>query len=165
MAAMAKKQKRTTAAPRITNRRARHDYHIVESLECGIELQGSEVKSLRDGKASIAEAFAHIDPRSGELWLYHMDIPPYPNAPVTAHEPKRPRKLLVHKKERDRLAGLTATKGMTLVPLTVYFNHRGIAKVDLAVAEGKAKHDKRASIKEKEDKRDMRKAMTRRKLR
>lgn len=165
MPAMAKKQKKGSTAPRITNRRARHDYHIEEKLECGIELQGSEVKSLRDGKASIAEAFAQISPRTGELWLYNMDIPPYPNAPVTAHEPKRPRKLLIHKKERDRLDGLTASKGMTLIPLAVYFNNRGIAKVELAVAQGKAKHDKRDSIREKEDRRDMQKAMTRRKLR
>jgi len=159
------KHKKAESAPRITNRRARHEYHIEESLECGIELIGSEVKSLRDGRASIGDAFAQVSPHTGELWLYNMDISPYPNAPVTNHEPKRPRKLLVHKKERDRLEGLTSSKGMTLVPLAVYFNHRGIAKLDLAVAQGKAKHDKRDSIREKEDRRDMQKAMTRRKLR
>ncbi len=150
--------------PRIVNRRARHDYHILETFEVGIALQGSEVKSIRHGRASINESFARVDPRSGELWLHDMDIAAYHNAPVTAHENKRPRKLLAHKREIERLMGLTTASGTTLVPLTLYFNNRGIAKIELGVAQGKRQADKRESIKRKEADRDMRRAMTRRKI-
>ncbi len=151
-----------TNSPRIVNRRARHDYHVLEDLEVGIELQGSEVKSVRNGKVSLAEGFAQVDPRRMELVLYNVNIAAYQNAPVTAHEPARPRKLLAHKKEIERLYGLTSAKGTTLVPLAMYFNKRGICKIDIAVAQGKAKGDKRESLKKKEADRDMRRAMTRR---
>ncbi len=155
---------KTNLNPRITNRKARHDYHILETMEVGIALQGSEVKSIRNGRASIGEAFARVEPRSGELWLYDMDVSAYVNAPVTAHEPKRPRKLLAHRREIERLAGLTSAGGVTMVPLTLYFSNRGIAKVELAVAQGKRRADKRESMKRKEADKDIRRAMTRKRI-
>ena len=161
---MAKKKLKSDHAPRITNRKARHDYHIEETFEVGIRLQGSEVKSIRDGRVSLAEGFARVEPRTGELWLYDVNISPYENAPVTNHDPKRKRKLLAHRREIERLQGLTSAKGSTLVPLTLYFNSRGIAKLELAVATGKRQHDKRESLKKDQAARDMRRAMTRRKI-
>lgn len=158
------KSRDKTRTPRITNRKARHDYHILDAFEVGIELRGSEVKSVREGRASISEGFARVNTRTGELWLYDVDIAPYPQAPVTAHEPKRPRKLLAHRREIERLTGETSAKGTTLVPLTMYFNDRGICKVELATAQGKARSDKRESLKKKEADRDMRRAMTRRRI-
>jgi SsrA-binding protein len=155
---------KATRSPRIVNRKARHDYHIVESLEVGIQLRGSEVKSARDSRVSIAEGFAYVDPKRMELWLYDVDIAAYPNAPVDAHEPKRPRKLLAHRKQIERLYGLTTASGTTLVPLTMYFNDRGIAKVELGVATGKGKADKRERYKKSEHVREMRRAMTRKRL-
>ena len=122
------------------NRRARYDYAIQEDLECGIELHGSEVKSLRIGQSNIAESYAAVE--DGELWLTNSYIAPYEQA-MFGHEDRRKRKLLVNKRELARLWSETARKGMTLVPLVLYFNHRGIAKVKIGIAKGKRAPDKR----------------------
>ena len=135
-----------------TNRRARHDYDILESLECGIVLQGSEVNSLREGKAQITDSYARID--SGELWLFGLHIPPWKFATgFGSHDPDRKRKLLVHRKEITDFIKQTQTQPLTLVPLKIYF-HEGRAKVELGVARGRKLHDKRAAIKERESKRE-----------
>lgn len=130
------------------NRKARHDYFIEEVVEAGIMLLGTEVKSLRAGRASIAESFA--GPIEGELYLLNAHIPEYDSASVFNHEPKRPRKLLLHKRELNKLMGSVQRGGMTLVPLAIRFNERGMAKVDLALARGKHNYDKRASIKDRD---------------
>ncbi len=125
------------------NRRARFDYAIEQDLECGIVLEGSEVKSLRAGGANIAESYASVD--SGELWLVNSYIAPYEQAKSFRHEERRRRKLLVSRKELKDLWNATQRQGMTLVPLVLYFNHRGVAKLKLAIAKGKKAHDKRES--------------------
>ncbi len=123
------------------NRRARFDYAIEEDLECGILLEGSEVKSLRQGGANIAESYAAVE--DGELWLINSYVAPYEQAKTFRHEERRPRKLLVSRKELSRLWNETQRKGMTLVPMVAYFNHRGIAKIKIGIAKGKKLHDKR----------------------
>ncbi len=130
------------------NRRARHDYEIEERFETGIMLIGSEVKSLRQGQGSIAEAYA--EPRGGELWLVNAHIPEYHGARFFGHEPKRPRKLLLRRREIEKLTGAVQRAGMTLVPLTIYFNDRGLAKVELALARGRRKVDKREAVKDRD---------------
>ena len=125
------------------NRRARFDYAIEEDLECGIVLEGSEVKSLRQGGANIAESYAAVE--NGELWLVNAYIAPYEQAKTFGHEARRRRKMLVSRKELARLWNATQRKGMTLVPLVLYFNHRGIAKLKIGIAKGKKTHDKRAT--------------------
>ncbi len=130
------------------NRRARFDYAIESDLECGIQLMGSEVKSLREGQANIAESYAEV--KNGELWLVNSYIAPYDPARTWGHEDRRRRKLLVSRKEMADLWNATQRKGMTLVPLVLYFNHRGIAKLKIGVAKGKKAADKR----ETEAKRD-----------
>jgi len=151
--------------PRIVNRRARHDYNIHESFEVGVVLRGSEVKSVRNGQVSLAEGFAKLETRPKlELWLYNVDIAPYPHAPPDAHAPKRARKLLVHKHQLRKLAGETSSKGQTLVPLTMYFV-RGRAKVEIGLASGKQKADKRQDNKRKESDKEIRRAMTRKVIR
>ncbi|MEC3860937.1 SsrA-binding protein SmpB [Mesobacterium sp. TK19101] len=129
------------------NRRARFDYAIEDDLECGIILSGSEVKSLRENSANIAESYATVD--NGELWLVNSYIAPYERA-MFGHEERRRRKLLVSRKELSRLWNETQRKGMTIVPLVLYFNHKGIAKLKIGIAKGKKTHDKR----ETEAKRD-----------
>ncbi|MGO9455726.1 MAG: SsrA-binding protein SmpB [Acidimicrobiales bacterium] len=127
-----------------TNRRARHDYDILETFECGIVLQGSEVKSLREGKVQLSDAYARVD--DGELWLIGMHVPPWLFATgFGAHDPDRRRKLLVHRKEIDELMGRTQQQALTLVPLSLYFKD-GKAKVQLALARGRRLHDKRQAI-------------------
>jgi SsrA-binding protein len=141
-------------SPRIENRRAWHDYHIEAKLECGMALVGSEVKSLRNGKALLNESFARIE--HGELILHGCHIDPYEKAAsVNNHEPLRDRKLLVHKRELRRLADATKVKGTTLIPLAIYFKD-GRAKLELAVARGKQQHDKRDAIKKKDMDRELR---------
>ena len=130
------------------NRRARFNYEIGESFEAGIALTGSEVKSLRAGKATIAESYA--DAKNGEIWLINANIPEYQQAGRFNHAPKRPRKLLLHEREINKLAGAVDREGMTIVPLKFYFNERGRAKVEIALAKGKKLHDKRAAEKERE---------------
>ncbi len=123
------------------NRRARFDYAIEEDIECGIVLQGSEVKSLRAGGSNIAESYATVD--DGELWLVNSYIAPYEQAKVFKHEERRRRKLLVSRKQMSDLWNATQRKGMTLVPLVLYFNHKGLAKIKIGIAKGKKTHDKR----------------------
>jgi SsrA-binding protein len=124
------------------NRKARFNYEIGETFEAGIVLTGSEVKSLRSGKATIAESYA--DPKNGELWLINANIPEYLQAgPFNNHAPKRPRRLLLHHREIDRLSNAVDREGMTIVPLKLYFNEKGRAKIELALARGKKLHDKR----------------------
>ena len=125
------------------NRKARHDYHIQESFEAGVVLKGSEIKSIRAGRVNLSDAYAR--PENGELWLYNSHIASYDAASYNTHEPKRPRKLLLHKKEIDDLAGKVTQKGLTLVPLKLYIKH-GIAKIELGVAKGKKLYDKRETI-------------------
>jgi len=130
------------------NRKARHDYFIEDTLEVGIMLAGTEVKSLRGGKASIGEAFA--GEQDGELYLFNAYIPEYDAASRFNHQPRRPRKLLLHRREMNRLLGEIGREGVTVVPLSFYFNPRGILKVELGLARGKRKVDKRAAEKEKD---------------
>lgn len=128
----------------IRNRKARHEFEILEQLEVGLVLVGAEVKSLRAGNANFTDAFARVD--NGELWLYNLHITPYEQASLDVPEPKRPRKLLAHRREIDRLAASTAEKGLALVPLDLHFS-RGRAKVTLGVGRGKKLHDKRDTMK------------------
>ena len=139
----------------IRNRRARYDYHVLDSFECGIVLAGSEVKSIRAGHANLQDGYARIE--NGEMWLHGMHISPYEFSPGDL-EPVRPRKLLLHRKQIDELTRATAEKGVTLVPLQVYFKD-GRAKVELAVAKGKRSYDKRRAIAERDAKRETERAM------
>src|SRR5207302_9913666 len=141
-------------------RRASHEYALDDRLECGIVLTGTEVKSLRDGSASLEDAYAKIE--DGEVWLLGSDIPEYSMAHRMNHKPKRPRKLLLHRHEISKFAGKASERGYTLVPLRMYFK-QGRAKVELAVARGKQVHDKRETLKKKDAERDMRRAMSKRK--
>lgn len=143
-------EKKTT--PTIQNRKAYHDYAIEDTYEAGIALQGTEVKSIRDGKASFTDAFAFI--QGNEVFLRELYIKPYEHGSYNNHDPRRPRKLLLHKKEIRELEKATQMKGNTLIPLKIYFK-AGYAKVLIGVARGKKKFDKRESIKEKDTKRDM----------
>ena len=126
------------------NKKARHDYFIEETLEAGIVLTGTEIKSVREGKVSIKESFARVD--NGEVWLYGMNISPYKQGNRFNVDPLRPRKLLLHKKEIRKLIGKVTLHGLTLVPLKIYINHKGLAKVELAVARGKKNYDKRDTM-------------------
>ena len=130
------------------NRKARFNYEIGEVIEAGIVLTGSEVKSLRAGKATIAESYA--DARAGEIWLINANIPEYLQAHRFNHLPKRPRKLLLHQRQINRLAGAVEREGMTIVPLRLYFNERGRAKIAIALGKGKKLHDKRESEKKRD---------------
>lgn len=142
------------------NRRAKHQYEILESLECGIVLRGSEVKSLRNGKCSLDEAYGRM--RSEELWLVNCDIPEYRQASFWNHEPKRARKLLLNKQELRKFAGKSTEQGLTLVPLKLYFNHRGIAKCLMGICRGRKLHDKREVMKKKDAQRQIQRAMRQR---
>lgn len=141
------------------NPKARHDYHISETYQTGIVLTGSEVKSLRQGRASLRESFAII--RGGEVFLIGMHIPPYPQAGYMQHEPTRTRKLLLHKEEIERLVGKTKERGLTLVPLKCYFDH-GLAKIELGLAKGKKLYDKRETMKERDSKMAVERYLSRR---
>ena len=134
------------------NRKARHEFHVLQTWEAGLVLQGTEVKSLRDGKANLADAYARMD--GGELWLYNMHVSPYEAGNRFNHDPLRRRKLLMHRSELRRLVGEVEQKGLTLVPLDVHFSG-GIAKVDLALVRGKKLHDKRDTLRERAEQRDM----------
>lgn len=141
------------------NRRATHEYHIVESLECGLVLTGTEVKSLREHAANLDDAYARID--DGEVWLLGCDIPEYSMANRLNHKPKRPRKLLLHRREIAKFAEKATERGLTLVPLRMYFKE-GRAKVELAIAQGKKLHDKRQAMKKADAQRDIKRAMGKR---
>ena len=135
------------------NRSARHDYFITDTVEAGIVLSGTEVKSLRTGQASIQESFA--GPKDGGIYLLNAYIPEYKQAGAhLQHETRRPRQLLLHKREVNKLLGAVKREGMTLVPLGIYFNKRGIAKIEIGIAKGKHKHDKREAIKQRDWQRD-----------
>jgi SsrA-binding protein len=134
------------------NRRARFDYFIEETLEAGLQLVGTEVKSLRDGRANIAESYAAVQGR--EIVLINADIPPYGHANRFNHEPRRPRKLLLHRRQIDKLIGAVQREGRTIIPLRLYFNDKGRAKLELALAKGKKLHDKRETAAERDWQRD-----------
>src|SRR5579884_3844191 len=144
------------------NRRAFHEYEIMDTLECGIVLTGTEVKSLREGSASLEDAYAKID--DGEVWLIGSDIPEYSMGNRMNHKPKRPRKLLLHRREIARFAGKASQRGFTLVPLRMYFKN-GRAKVELAVCKGKQLHDKRQDLKKKDAEREIRRNLGQRRAR
>ena len=137
----------------VTNRKALHDYFIIETFETGIALKGTEVKSLRQGSANLQDGFAVI--RNGEVWLEGMHISPFEKGNINNHDPRRKRKLLLHKQEIRRLIGKTSEKGLTLVPLKVYLKNN-IIKIELGIAKGKKSHDKREAIKEREVERQIR---------
>jgi SsrA-binding protein len=141
------------------NRRARHDYHIEDVVEAGLVLTGTEVKSLRAGRASLTDGFAQIS--DGEMWLYGVHIPEYAQGTWTNHEPRRPRKLLLHRREIDKLASDIAERGFTLVPLSLYFTG-GRAKVELALARGKRTYDKRQDLAQRDAAREVQRAHRRR---
>jgi SsrA-binding protein len=141
------------------NKRAYHEYEVQDSLECGLVLTGTEVKSLRDGHASLEDAYAKID--GGEVWLIGSDIPEYAMGNRMNHKPKRPRKLLMHRREIARFAGKASQRGFTLVPLRLYFKN-GRAKVELAVCRGKQLHDKREAQKKADAQREIRRALSER---
>jgi SsrA-binding protein len=134
------------------NRRAKYDYFIDTTYEAGLALTGTEVKALRSGEGSIVESYAEVT--NGEVWLVNANIPEFSHGNRFNHEPKRPRKLLLHEREINKLHGAVARDGMTLVPLSIYFNTRGRAKVELALAKGKKAHDKRETIKQRDWKRE-----------
>jgi SsrA-binding protein len=154
---MAKGKKRKTAPGDVaTNRQASFRFDLLDRLECGVVLAGTEVKSLRNGAAQIKDGYAQV--RDGELWLHNVHIPPYGPASRENHDPDRPRKLLAHKREIDRLVGQVQERGLTIVPTRIYFSGPR-AKVEIALARGKDRFDKRESIKAREQKRDMERAL------
>jgi len=155
---MARRRGKRKAAPGdvATNRQARFRYNLLETWECGIALQGSEVKSLRAGTVQLKDGYAAV--RDGEVWLHNVHIAPYPAAARDNHEPERPRKLLMHRREIERLIGSTHERGLTLVPTRVYFAGRN-AKVEIALARGKDLHDKRRDIKERDQRREIERAL------
>ena len=142
------------------NRRARYEYFVEERFEAGIELKGTEVKSLRTGQGSIAESYAAVD--GDEMWLINSHIPEYGSGSWMNHEPRRRRKLLLRSREIDKLQGAITRQGLTVVPLSIYFNSRGRAKIELALARGKKVHDKRETIKERDWKREQGRLMRQR---
>lgn len=146
--------------PIAENRKARHEFEILDTLECGLMLAGSEVKSLRNGKISLDEAYARVE--GGEVWLLGADIPEYKQATIFNHKPKRPRKLLMHRAEIRKFANRAHEKGLTLVPLKMFFSERGHAKLLLGLCRGKKLHDKRDTLKKSDAKREMDRAMRRR---
>jgi SsrA-binding protein len=158
---MAKKGKRKAAPGDLaSNRQASFRYHLLERIECGVILQGSEVKSIRDGGVQIKDAYAHID-KQERVWVYNMHIAPYLPASRENHEPERPRELLLHAAEIERLMGSTSQKGLTLVPTRVYLKGSRV-KIEIAVARGKDQGDKRRDLKEKDQQRDIARALAER---
>ena len=149
---MAKKARKPASGDVATNRRARHKFELLDRVECGIELVGSEVKSLREGKAQLGDAYAVID--RGEVWLRNAHIPPYPPAASQNHEPERPRRLLLHRYEIERLVGRVERRGLTLVPTRIYFSGP-YAKVELALARGKEQRDRRREIRDRDTRREV----------
>jgi len=151
-AAAAERVKSTQREPSFENRRARHEYEKLESLEVGVALSGTEIKSIRNGNLSLNEGFARV--RDGELWLVNFTIPPYKEGSIFNHEPGRPRKLLLHKEQLQRLTSRAAEKGLTLIPLRLYFKG-GRVKLELGLMRGKKLWDKRRTIAERDAKRDL----------
>ena len=145
--------------PRILNKKARFDFEILERVEAGLALKGTEVKSLRSGDASLAEAYARVD--AGHATLHNFQIQPYKQAGQFNHDPKRVKRLLLHRREIKKLATKVQIRGLTLIPLAVYFNDKGLAKVELALAKGKTHGDKRQAERKQQDKADMGRAQRR----
>jgi SsrA-binding protein len=156
VASMAKEKDKPERRDVVVNRRARHDYHIEETIEAGLVLTGSEVKSLRAGKGQLKDSYARV--KDGEVWLLHAHISEYAPAARFGHDPVRPRKLLLHKREIARLAGKVREKGLTLVPLRIYFKN-GRAKVELGLARGKKLYDKRAAMRERDAQREIERSL------
>jgi SsrA-binding protein len=158
---MARRQKSKHEEDGVTvisrNRRATHNYEILDTLECGLVLTGTEVKSLRENACNLEEAYAKLD--NGEVWLIGTDIPEYSKGNRLNHKPRRPRKLLLHRREIEKFAGKATQRGCTLIPLRLYFKH-GLAKVELAVAKGKAQHDKRQDLKKADAQKEIRRALS-----
>jgi SsrA-binding protein len=152
MSAKRKGKRKAAAGDVATNRRARHRFELLETYECGIELLGTEVKALREGKAQLGDAYAVID--RGEVWLRNAHIPPYPPAADQNHDPERPRKLLMHRYEIERLIGRIQRRGLTLIPTRIYFKGPR-AKVELALARGKEHRDRRREIAERDMRREV----------
>lgn len=152
---MAKKKKKKVTHSGVVaqNRKARHDYHILDTYEAGIALVGTEVKSIREGKVTLTEAFAQID--NGEVWLHNLHIPEYSMGHWTNHSPRRNRKLLLHRREIDSLEGKVRDGNRTLIPLSMYFNKDGRLKVELGLAQGKQDYDKRQDIKRRTEEREI----------
>ena len=148
----AKKGRKPASGDVATNRRARHKFELLDRIECGIELLGTEVKSLREGKAQLGDAYAVID--RGEVWLRNAHIPPYPPAARQNHDPERPRKLLLHRYEIERLVGRSERRGLTLIPTRIYFKGP-FAKVELALARGKEQRDRRREIRDRDIQREV----------
>ena len=144
-----------------TNRKAYHDYFIEEKLEAGVMLRGTEVKSLRDGRVNLQDSYASV--HDGEVFLHHCHISPYSHGNIMNHDPLRARKLLLHRKEINKLIGKTQQKGLTLIPLRIYFSKQGRAKVELALAKGKKQYDRRETIKAREAGREVERAIKGRK--
>jgi SsrA-binding protein len=140
-----------------TNRKAYHDYFIEEKFEAGIMLQGTEVKSLRDGRVNLQDSYASV--REGQIFLHHCHISPYSHGNLSNHEPLRTRKLLLHRKEINKLLVKTQQQGLTIIPLRIYFSKRGLAKVEIGLAKGKKQHDRRESDKTREASREVERAM------
>jgi SsrA-binding protein len=153
---LAKKKRKAAPGDIATNRQASFRYHLLEKFEAGLQLQGSEVKSLRDGKVQLKDSYASIN--DGEVWLHNAHIAPYPAASRENHEPERARKLLLHRREIERLIGKTAERGLTLVPTRLYFKGRN-AKVEIALARGKEMHDKRRDLRDKDQRREIERAL------
>jgi SsrA-binding protein len=153
---MAKAKRKIAPGDVASNRQASYRFNLLDRFEAGMVLTGTEVKSLREGKAQLKDAYASVD--DGEVWLHHVHIPPYKPASRDNHPPERARKLLLHRREIEKLTGQTREKGLTLVPTRIYFRD-GRAKVEIAVAQGKDRFDKRQSIRDREVKRDLQRAL------
>ncbi len=153
---MGKKKKQEPGNVITRNRKARHDYHVEESFEVGVVLMGTEVKSLREKQISLVDSYARF--QGGELWLVNAHINPYSHGTHVNHEPDRPRKLLLHKRELKRLRGKIQEQGLTLIPLTVYLNDGGLVKIELGLCKGKKNYDKRETLRKQDHARDVERA-------
>ena len=151
------KERESFERPVVTNRKAYHDYFIEEKFEAGIMLQGTEVKSLREGRVNLSDSYASV--KGNEVFLHHCHISPYSHGNISNHEPLRTRKLLLHRKEINKLLAKTKQQGLTLIPLRIYFSNRGLAKVEIGLAKGKKQHDRRESDREREAGREVERAM------
>ncbi|MBN2138165.1 MAG: SsrA-binding protein SmpB [Sedimentisphaerales bacterium] len=154
---MAAKQNKQKTTPSVVNKKAYHNFEFVEKIEAGLELLGTEVKSLRAGQADLSGSYARIN--RAECWLVGASISQYPQASISNHEPLRKRKLLLHKAQIRKITTKLEQRGFTLVPLRIYFNDRGLAKIELALARGKRQYDKRKTISERDQKRDLDRTM------
>lgn len=151
------KQKKTDRIIQINNRKARHEYFFIETFEAGIVLKGTEIKSIRQGKVSFVDSFARVDSK-GEVWLLNLHISPYEKTTFFNHDPTRPRKLLLNRREIKKINGKITAGGMTLIPVSMYINKSGLCKVEIALAKGKKTYDKREDIQKRDQQRDLERA-------